>query len=105
VALPRRSSSAGSLPRKRSARRRLEVRAGSPVLWERRGAKPRDEEAAVAVQLDDGANGRRLALVRDELVARRLRDEEDVRLGLLLVVPRFRLDVLLALLGRHAARS
>jgi len=59
----------------------------------------------VAVQLDDGADGRRLALVGDELVARRLRDEEDVRLGLLLVAPRFLLDVLLTLLGRHGARS
>src|SRR5262245_13366869 len=72
----RASSSAGSRPRKRSARSGEQVRAGPAVLRQRRLGDPVHDPAALVVQLDGRAHGRRLALTVDELVARRLGDEQ-----------------------------
>src|SRR5438128_154957 len=74
-------SSAASPPKRRLSRKFLEVGAGPSILWERRGANARDEPTArLAIELDGTPDRGRLALALDELVARRLGDEEDVSL-------------------------
>ena len=72
------SSSGGSPPKKRSASRGQQVRAGPPVLRERRLRDPVHDPAALTVELDRRSHRRRIAFAVDQLVAGRLRHEEAV---------------------------